>query len=166
LVRSALALLAQLAVLMTFAGATAPCAAQGRGQRVTYAVRTLDSGEVRVGAGQPTTLVAVFATWCTTCRDEFAVLDSLRAALAPRGVRVLALGVDEGDDTRLRRFADARRTRVLVAHDPSGAVGHTFGTVGVPESYLVDTTGTVRWHAQGALRGSLDSLRRALRAMR
>lgn len=144
----------------------APCLAQASGRRVIYAVRALDSSEVRVGAGQPPTLVAVFATWCTTCRGEFALLDSLRVALAPSGVRILALGVDEGDDEHVRRFAEKRGPELLVAHDPSGAVGRTFGTVGVPETYLVDTTGVVRWHARGELRGGLPSLRRALAALR
>ena len=54
----------------------------------------------------------------------------------------------------------------LVAHDASGAVGRAFGTVGVPESYLVDSMGVVRWHAQGELRGAIPSLRRALAALR
>ena len=148
------------------AGAATPVTAQARALRVSYSVRALDSTDVRVGAGQPVTLVAVFATWCTTCRSEFATLDSLRRALAPRGIRVVALGVDEGDDTRVRRFAAARAGRVLVAHDASGAVGRAFGTVGVPESYLVDSMGVVRWHAQGELRGAIPSLRRALASLR
>ena len=152
--------------LAMLAGAPMPSAAQARALRVSYSVRALDGTEVRVGAGQAVTLVAVFATWCTTCRSEFATLDSLRTALAPRGVRVIALGVDQGDDTRVRRFAAARAGGVLVAHDASGAVGRSFGTVGVPESYLVDSTGAVRWHAQGELRGGIPSLRRALAAFR
>jgi len=155
-----------LGALAIFAGAPRPSAAQARALRVSYSVRALDGTEVRVGAGQSVTLVAVFATWCTTCRSEFATLDSLRTALAQRGVRVVALGVDQGDDSRVRRFAAARAGGVLVAHDASGAVGRTFGTVGVPESYLVDSTGVVRWHAQGELRGAIPSLRRALAALR
>lgn len=152
--------------LGVLAGAATPAAAQARALRVSYSVRALDGTDVRVGAGQAVTLVAVFATWCTTCRSEFATLDSLRTALASRGIRVVALGVDEGDDTRVRRFASARAGGVLVAHDASGAVGRAFGTVGVPESYLVDSTGAVRWHAQGELRGAIPSLRRALAALR
>lgn len=155
-----------MVALGVLGGAAAPVAAQARALRVNYSVRALDSTQVRVGAGQVVTLVAVFATWCTTCRSEFATLDSLRRSLAPRGVRVVALGVDEGDDTRVRRFAAARAGGVLVAHDGSGAVGRAFGTVGVPESYLVDSMGVVRWHAQGELRGAIPSLRRALAALR
>ena len=134
-------------------------------QSVSYAVRTLDGAEVRIGAGEPSTVVAVFATWCTTCRGEFAILDSLHGALARRGVRVLALSVDEADDAHVRRYTQARRTRVLVAHDGSGAVGRTLGTVGVPETYLVDRKGIIRWHGRGDLRAGLAELRRALRTM-
>ena len=138
-------------------------AAQGK---VAYATRTLDGAEVRIGAGQPATIIAVFATWCTTCRNEFSTLDSLRKALAVRKIRVLALSVDERDDAHVRRYADARRTRVLVARDASGAVGKTFGTVGVPETYLVDTLGMVRWHGRGDLRAGVAGLRRAITAMK
>ena len=107
----------------------------------------------------------MFATWCTTCRGEFAILDSLHSALARRGVRVLALSVDEADDAHVRRYTQARRTRVLVARDGSGAVGRTLGTVGVPETYLVDRKGIIRWHGRGDLRAGLAELRRALRTM-
>lgn len=141
----------------------ASMAAQGK---VSYATRSLDGAEVRVGAGQPTTIVAVFATWCTTCRNEFSTLDSLQQALASRKIRVLALSVDERDDAHVRRYADARRTRVLVARDASGAVGKTFGTVGVPETYLVDMLGVVRWHGRGELRAGVAGLRRAITAMK
>jgi cytochrome c-type biogenesis protein len=145
-----------LSLLATTAHAQAP---------VSYVTRTLDSTEVRIGAGQPPTIVAVFATWCTTCRNEFGLLDSLQTALKPRGIRVLALSVDEAGDEHLRRYANARRTHVLVARDASGAVGKSFGTVGVPEAYLVDSKGVIRWHGRGEFRSGLADLRRAVRTL-
>jgi thiol-disulfide isomerase/thioredoxin len=130
--------------------------------RVSYATHTLSGAEIRIGAGEPATIVAVFATWCTTCRNEFGTLDSLQIALATRGIRVLALSVDEKDNAHVQRYVDARRTRVLVARDASGAVGRSFGTVGVPEAYLVDNKGVIRWRGRGDLRQGLAELRRAL----
>jgi thiol-disulfide isomerase/thioredoxin len=130
--------------------------------RVSYATRTFSGADIRIGAGEPATIVAVFATWCTTCRTEFGMLDSLQTALAKRGVRVLALSVDEKDDAHVKRYTDARRTRVLIARDASGAVGRSFGTVGVPEAYLVDNKGVIRWRARGDLRGEISQLRLAL----
>ena len=148
--------------LVLLAGARAPVA---QPTRVSYATRTFSGADIRVGAGEPATLVAVFATWCTTCRNEFGLLDSLQTALAPRDIRVLALSVDEKDDAHVRRYTDARRTRVLVARDASGAVGKTFGTVGVPETYLVDGKGVVRWRRRGDLRAGLAELRQALKGI-
>ena len=133
---------------------------------VNYSVRTLDGSEVRVGPGEPRTIVAVFATWCTTCRNEFRTLDSLHATLGKRGIRVLALSVDAADDAHVRRFIEARRTKVLAARDASGAVGKTFGTVGVPETYLIDEKGVVRWHGRGDLRMGIPQLKRALATLK
>ena len=132
---------------------------------MSYSIRTLDGAELHIGAGQPATIVAVFATWCTTCRGEFGILDSLRTALVPRGIRVLALSVDEAGDAHVRKYVEARRAHVLMARDATGAVGKTFGTVGVPEAYLVDKNGVVRWHGRGELRMGLAQLRRALKGL-
>ena len=131
--------------------------------RVSYTTRTFSGAEIRIGAGEPATIVAVFATWCTTCRTEFGMLDSLQTALAPRGIRVLALSVDEKDDAHVRRYVDARRTHVLIARDGSGAVSRSFGTVGVPEAYLVDKNGVIRWRSRGDLHAGIADLRLALK---
>lgn len=148
------------ALLLSLAAASA--SAQG----VAYTAHTFAGDTLRIGAGQPATVVAVFATWCTTCRNEFGTLDSLQNVLAPRGIRVLALSVDERDDVHVRRYVDARRTHVPVARDASGAVGRTFGTVGVPEAYLVDTKGIIRWRGRGDIRTNIPELRRALQSVR
>lgn len=129
---------------------------------VSYTAHALDGAVFEIGAGQPVTLVAVFATWCTTCRNEFGVLDSLQRVLAPRHIRVLALSVDAADDAHVQKYISARKTSVPVARDASGGVGKTFGTVGVPEAYLVDTHGVVRWHGRGELRAGIVELRRVL----
>ena len=140
-------------------------ASAGAQSSLSYSVRTLDGTAIRIGAGEVPTVVAVFATWCTTCREEFAVLDSLHDALKGHGVRVLALSVDDSDDAHVQRYTSARRTRVLVARDASGAVGRTFGTVGVPEAYLVDARGIVRWHGRGDIRAGLADLLLAITAL-
>lgn len=135
-------------------------------QSITYIARTVTGDSIRIAAGQPATLVAVFATWCTTCRNEFGTLDSLQKALAPRGIRVLALSVDDKDDAHVSRYARARNTRVPVARDATGTVGRTFGTVGVPETYLVDSKGVIRWRGRGDLRTRVPDLRQALTSLK
>jgi cytochrome c biogenesis protein CcmG, thiol:disulfide interchange protein DsbE len=126
-----------------------------------YAIRTLAGDSVRVGAGAPV-LLNVWATWCTSCREEMADLAALERAYAPRGVRVLAVSVDAGDGTRVRRFVEAERLPFAVAHDPAGVVQRTFQAVGVPETYLISGDGRLLWVQRGGLHGAPAAVRATL----
>lgn len=126
-----------------------------------YGVRTLAGDSVRVGAGQPV-LLNVWATWCTSCREEMADLATLDREYAPRGVRVLAVSVDAGDGTRVRRFAEAEHLPFAVAHDPAGIVQRRFQAVGVPETYLISGDGRLLWVQRGGLHGAPAAVRATL----
>jgi cytochrome c biogenesis protein CcmG/thiol:disulfide interchange protein DsbE len=134
-------------------------------QAPAYAVRTLAGDSVRVGAGTPL-LLNVWATWCTSCREEMADLASIERAYAPRGVKVLAVSVDKGDGERVRRYAEAEKLPFAVAHDPAGIVERTFQAVGVPETYLIAGDGRLLWVQRGGLHGGLDSVRATLDRLR
>jgi thiol-disulfide isomerase/thioredoxin len=126
-----------------------------------YAARTLVGDSVRVGAGTPV-LLNVWATWCTSCREEMADLAALERAYAPRGVKVLAVSVDAGDGARVRRFVEAEQVSLPVAHDPAGEVQRRFQVVGVPETYLISGDGRVLWVQRGGLHGGLSAVRSIL----
>jgi cytochrome c biogenesis protein CcmG/thiol:disulfide interchange protein DsbE len=126
-----------------------------------YAVRTLAGDSVRVGAGTPV-LLNVWATWCTSCREEMADLAALERAYASQGVRVLAVSVDVGDGTRVRRFVESERLPFAVAHDPAGVVQRTFQAVGVPETYLISGDGRLLWVQRGGLHGAPAAVRATL----
>jgi peroxiredoxin len=127
----------------------------------SYAVRTLAGDSVRVGAGTPV-LLNVWATWCTSCREEMADLAALDRAYAPRGVRVLAVSVDVGDGTRVRRFVESEKLPFAVAHDPAGIVQKTFQAVGVPETYLISGDGRMLWVQRGGLHGAPAAVKATL----
>ncbi|MEP6491554.1 MAG: TlpA disulfide reductase family protein [bacterium] len=129
---------------------------------VEYNARTLAGDSVRIGSGERLTLVDVFATWCTTCKTEFADLEALSHQFGDRGLRVVAVAVDEASADRVRRFVDARHTTFPVIHDSTGHVTRVFRTVGVPENYLVDADGRVVWHHGGEIALALTGLRRAI----
>jgi thiol-disulfide isomerase/thioredoxin len=138
----------------------------GVGDRApAYAVRTMAGDSVRVGAGRPV-LLNVWATWCTSCREEMADLAAIDRAYAPRGVTVLAVSVDKGDGSRVKRYADAEKLPFRIAHDPIGEVQRTFQAVGVPETYLISGDGRLLWIQRGGLHGGLDSVRATLDKLR
>ena len=126
-----------------------------------YAVRTLAGDTMRVGGGK-LVLLNVWATWCTSCREEMADLAKLQSEYRARGLNVLAVSVDAGDGTRVRRFVEAEKLPFAVGHDPAGEVQRAFQAVGVPETYLVSGNGTLLWVQRGGLHGAPQAVRAAL----
>jgi thiol-disulfide isomerase/thioredoxin len=115
------------------------------------AVRTLAGDSARVGAGQPVTLLNVWATWCVPCQQEFPDLERLQREFGPRGLRVLAVSVDQSDDAPVREFAESHRATFLIGHDPEGGVKATYQTIGVPASFLIDGQGRLAARQLGTL---------------
>lgn len=128
-----------------------------------YSAVTLAGDTVRVGAGTPI-LLNLWATWCTSCKEEMADLAALERAYAREGVKVLAVSVDVGNGERVRRFVESEKLPFMVAHDPAATVQQRFQAVGVPETYLVSGDGTLRWIRRGGLHGYADTLRHSLDA--
>ena len=123
-------------------------------------VRSADS--VHIGKSQQPTLVAVFATWCRSCKDEVATFNSLSRDLSAKGMRFVALSADEIGDERLIGWLDRYRVAYPVVRDTSGVAFRALGVVGVPEMYLTDSTGRVVWKHRGPIEGRLAQLQRAI----
>lgn len=92
-------------------------------------------------AGRPWVL-NVWASWCGACRDEHPVLlDFARTA----GVPLIGLNYkDRPDDARawLRQFGNPYTDSVM---DPNGRIGLDYGVYGVPETFVVDAQGIIRF---------------------
>jgi peroxiredoxin len=129
---------------------------------IVAGARTGDSVRVGEGSGAGLTLVNVWATWCVSCLEEMADLDSLHRDFSARGLTVVAVSVDQGDAERVRRFAERERLAMSIAHDPEGRVQTLFGVVGVPETYLIDANGKVLWKTAGNVHGVLGDVRAAI----
>lgn len=92
-------------------------------------------------------LVNWFASWCAPCQDEAAALMDLKRA----GVPIYGIAYKdqpEATDGFLRRNGDPY---AKLADDQPGRVAIDWGLTGVPESFLIDPAGIVRWHYVGPL---------------
>ena len=128
-----------------------------------YAVTTLAGNTARIAPGEPVTLLNVWATWCTSCREEMATLQSLHDEFARRGVRVLAVSVDGGgSDERVRRYVEAQHLTFPVAHDARGLVQERYRILGVPTTLLLDSAATLRWQHVGTISDVIPVLASAL----
>ena len=97
---------------------------------------------------QPTpVLVNFFASWCVPCVQEAPVLQSLHDA----GINLFGIAYKDAGpavEAFLARNGDPF-TRVVA--DGPGRAAIDWGVTGVPETFLLDRQGIVRWHFAGPL---------------
>lgn len=128
-----------------------------------YRAATLAGPAVAIGSGKaPLTLVNVWATWCTSCREEMEDLAVIHRDYAPRGLRVVAVSVDAGSEALVQRFVRRERLPFPVVHDQAGRIQQQYHIVGVPTSYLIGTDGRLLWQQTGGIHGNLPQVRVAL----
>ena len=93
-------------------------------------------------------LLNVWASWCPTCRYEHPVITDLAESGA---VRVIGLNYrDEAADAQqwLRRFGNPYEFSLA---DVSGRTGIDFGVYGIPETFVIDQQGVIRYKHIGPL---------------
>ena len=88
----------------------------------------------------------VWASWCAACREEHPVLaDFARTGLTP------VYGLNYKDQRSeaiawLRRFGDPYVASLV---DADGRIGIDYGVYGVPETYVIDKQGVIRYKRIG-----------------
>lgn len=111
---------------------------------------------VDVTAGGRPGIVNFFASWCIPCAQEAPGLQEVKKA----GIPLWGIAYKDKEAATARFLADFGDPYHRVARDASGLVAINFGLYGVPESYLVDGSGIVRWRWAGGL--SRDVIRQDL----
>jgi cytochrome c biogenesis protein CcmG/thiol:disulfide interchange protein DsbE len=93
-------------------------------------------------------LFNVWASWCVACREEHPLL----VALAKTNV-VPIVGLDYKDEPAagMRWLSDNGDPYTVSVVDRDGRVGIDFGVYGVPETFLIDKNGTIRYKQIGPL---------------
>jgi cytochrome c biogenesis protein CcmG, thiol:disulfide interchange protein DsbE len=129
-----------------------------------FTVATIGGDSARVGGNgkQPVTLVNIWATWCGPCKAEFPELQTLHAAYAGRGLRVLAISIDTEADSVVAESAKSMGSTFTIGRDPDDQVRGQFATVGIPESWLVSSDGTLLWRHAGAITAGDRAVRSAI----
>lgn len=93
-------------------------------------------------------LFNVWASWCVACRQEHPVLmDFARQQLVP------IVGLDYKDQRKdaLGVLKRSGNPYDVVAFDVDGRVGIDYGVYGVPESYVIDKAGVIRYKHIGPI---------------
>jgi peroxiredoxin len=127
---------------------------------------SLTGDTVNIGAGGKPVVLNVWATWCESCREEMAALDSLHKEFG-KDARVVGVSVDQGSIEKVKRFAETNHLRFDIAHDPAGDIQTTYQVVGVPTTFVIGRDGRVAWLHTGNIADDFNDVRDAvLKAVR
>lgn len=117
----------------------------------SFAISRLDNANTRLRnadmQGQ-VWMLNVWASWCTACRQEHPVLMAFS-----RSQQLPIYGLNYKDERHagmawLAHFGDPYEASLF---DPAGRVGMDFGVYGVPETFIMDRHGVVRFKHTGPL---------------
>lgn len=91
-------------------------------------------------------LLNIWATWCGPCRREIPDLVTLSSELAPKGVVVVGVSVDDNDD-RLRTVKNfvekSRITYMNVIDNDNKDIARHYGVQSIPMTLIIDRQGKI-----------------------
>ncbi|MDP2108782.1 MAG: DsbE family thiol:disulfide interchange protein, partial [Rhodocyclaceae bacterium] len=87
-----------------------------------------------------------WASWCVSCREEHPVLNEFaKTGVAP----LVGLNYKDKREDGIRWLARFGNPYLLSAYDLDGRVGINYGVYGVPETYVIDKAGVIRFKQIG-----------------
>ena len=91
-------------------------------------------------------LLNVWASWCVSCIEEHPVLVGLSKSGA---VPIYGLNYKDKRNDALSWLAKNGNPYTVSISDPDGKVGIDYGVYGVPETYVIDKSGVIRYKRIG-----------------
>lgn len=86
-------------------------------------------------------LLDFWASWCEPCRHSFPWLNEMQAKY---GDRLVVIGVNVDRERRdAEQFLAQVPARFHVIYDPNGELATRYEVMGMPSSYVFDTSGTL-----------------------
>jgi len=93
-------------------------------------------------------LMNVWASWCVSCREEHPLLVALaREKIVP----IIGLNYKDEPAAGMRWLTDNGDPYDRSVVDRDGRVGIDYGVYGVPETFLIDKNGTIRYKQIGPI---------------
>jgi cytochrome c biogenesis protein CcmG, thiol:disulfide interchange protein DsbE len=86
-------------------------------------------------------ILNLWATWCPPCIEELPSLLAMHRELPD--LAIVAISEDQ-DDAVYRKFLAQHQIDLMTVRDPSQRVNALYGTVQIPETYVIDRQGILR----------------------
>ena len=114
-----------------------------------FALARLDDAGAKIGRDDmlgKVWLLNVWASWCVACREEHA---TLLAFAQTRAVPIIGLNYKDTRADGLAWLNQFGNPYTASAFDANGRVGIDFGVYGVPETFVIDKQGVIRFKQIG-----------------
>lgn len=116
-------------------------------------------------SGARVVVVDFWASWCPPCRAAFPVLDAVQAEFGPRGVRVVAVSVDQNRGA-MEAFLKKHPVSFSVVRDAGMKLVQRVDVPTMPTTFVLDGRGVVRFvHAGFEGDATRDRLRGEIAAL-
>jgi cytochrome c biogenesis protein CcmG, thiol:disulfide interchange protein DsbE len=93
-------------------------------------------------------LLSVWASWCVACREEHPLLNELTSRKA---VTIIGLNYKDNREDALRWLGVLGNPYEVSLSDQDGRLGIDLGVYGVPETFLIDKEGVIRYKQIGPM---------------
>ncbi|MBP6178587.1 MAG: TlpA family protein disulfide reductase [Anaerolineales bacterium] len=95
-------------------------------------------------------LVNNWATWCPPCKAEMPTLEQYYETHESEGFTIIAIEAGDGKDQVLQ-FVNSLKLKFPIWLDPNGDALQAFKNGNLPNSYVIDRAGTVRYAWTGEI---------------
>ena len=96
-------------------------------------------------------VVNVWATYCIPCRTEMPSLERVWKQLAPKGLEVVGVSIDDpGFEPAIRDFTKQYGLTFPILQEGTGQIEQTLESFGVPATFVVPNDGVIRKKIIGA----------------
>lgn len=90
-------------------------------------------------------LLTFWATWCETCMIEMPSLEKLNQRMQGKPFHMMAVSNDRSWED-IHRFFPKGTSLPILLDSPSLGIAHLYGTAKLPETYIIDKQGNIRYY--------------------
>jgi cytochrome c biogenesis protein CcmG, thiol:disulfide interchange protein DsbE len=111
-------------------------------------------------------LLNLWATWCGPCRSEMPSLERLQQELGPKGLKIVAVSVDNpGMEDAIRDFRKEFGLTFEILYAPDGKIRDDYQATGFPETFIIGRDGVIRKRVIAATDWSAEPQKALLRQL-
>jgi TonB family protein len=129
---------------------------------VAFALKDLNGNPVDLQSLKgKVALLNFWASWCGPCLAEMPHIEKLHKDFKDKGLVVLGINYDEEIEVA-SAFVKNKGYTFTILPDEGKEVSMKYGVYSIPQVFIIDRDGKIKWHARGYGQGSEVELRRAV----